>query len=501
MIAPNTVIGSRYRVIRELGGGGMKVVYLAEDLRLAARPCALAEMIDTLPNPEAQRQAEAAFAREADMLAELKHEHIPTVFDRFSEQNRHYLVMEYVEGETLEQRLKRTGGKLAPEEMVPVALQILDTLEYLHSRNPPVIYRDLKPSNIMITPGGMVKLIDFGIARHFQPQSSATMIGTQGYAPPEQYRGKVETRSDLYALGATMHHALSGRDPTTEPPFSFPVLRKFCPELNAALADLVSDALAYYVEQRIRDVGEMKRRLLAIKNGAAAAANGAQAAAPAGQPQLKLPLKTPPAAASASAPTLLTNEIACPACTRAIPGDSRFCSYCAADLRNVLELFQVVSDPNAQTITLSQPSPGHPRTAAAPPIGRPWHRRGRRSPLLLTVLVVVLLAVAVVKLLLFLSDVVSAIQSGASAPPVPPVARSDNPWGESEADPVDPLRTTMLRQMLDAQGYGAVRFKLSGSTISLWGKVRSDADRETIENEASMITGAMNIEDHLQLEE
>ena len=105
--------------------------------------------------------------------------------------------------------------------MIDVALQVLDTLEYLHNLQPPVIYRDLKPSNVMLTPSGQVKLIDFGIARHFQPLSNATMIGTQGYAPPEQYRGKVETRSDLYALGATMHHALSGRDPALEPPFSF----------------------------------------------------------------------------------------------------------------------------------------------------------------------------------------------------------------------------------------------------------------------------------------
>ena len=119
----------------------------------------------------------------------------------------------------------------------------------------------------MITPSGQVKLIDFGIARHFQPLSSATMVGTQGYAPPEQYRGKVETRSDLYALGATMHHALSGRDPTTEPPFSFPLLRKLCPELNPALADLVSEALIYDVERRIRDVDEMKHRLMAIRDG------------------------------------------------------------------------------------------------------------------------------------------------------------------------------------------------------------------------------------------
>ena len=147
----------------------------------------------------------------------------------------------------------RTGGKLPPESVIAIAVQVLDTLEYLHNLTPPVIYRDLKPSNVMISPGGQAKLIDFGIARHFQPLTNATMIGTQGYAPPEQYRGKVETRSDLYALGATMHQALSGRDPAVEAPFSFPPLRKLCPDLNPTLAAIVDQSLAYDVVNRPYD--------------------------------------------------------------------------------------------------------------------------------------------------------------------------------------------------------------------------------------------------------
>src|SRR5580700_9547924 len=273
MIAANSIIGGRYRVIKPVGGGGMKLVYLAEDMRLASRPCALAEMVDSFTDPAMQKQAVAAFQREADMLAQLSNEHIPRVFDRFSEQNRHYLVMEYVDGITLEDELKKSGGKLPESRVIDIALQILDTLQYLHNLSPSVVYRDLKPSNVMITRNGQVKLIDFGIARFFLPQSNATMIGTQGYAPPEQYRGRAESRSDLYALGATMHHALSGRDPAAEPPFSFPKLRKLCPDLNAALADLVSEALIYDVERRIRDVDEMRRRLIAIRNGAAAGAD------------------------------------------------------------------------------------------------------------------------------------------------------------------------------------------------------------------------------------
>src|ERR1700689_4011128 len=271
MIAPNTIVGGRYRVIKPLGGGGMKLVYLAEDLRLASRECALAEMVDTFTSPETQKQAVAAFQREADMLAQLSNEHIPRVFDRFSDQNHHYLVMEFIDGITLEQKLKDAGGKLPEGEVIDVALQVLDTLEYLHNLEPPVIYRDLKPSNVMLTPSGQAKLIDFGIARHFQPLQNATMIGTQGYAPPEQYRGKVEQRSDLYALGATMHHALSGRDPANEAPFSFPPLATLCPEVKYALATLVDDALAYDVERRVPSAMEFKRRLLDIRDGAAPA--------------------------------------------------------------------------------------------------------------------------------------------------------------------------------------------------------------------------------------
>src|SRR5229473_2341983 len=393
MITANTIVGGRYRVVRPLGGGGMKQVYLAEDLRLSARPCALAEMVDGFTNPDTQRQAVIGFQREADMLAELSHEHIPRIYDRFSDQNHHYLVMEYVDGTTLEDSIKAAGGKLGGGDVIDIALQILDTLDYLHNLKPPVIYRDLKPSNVMITASGQLKLIDFGIARHFLPQSNATMIGTQGYAPPEQYRGKVEVRSDLYALGATMHHAISGRDPTTEPPFSFPPLKKLCPDANPALADLVSAALSYDVGPRIPSAAEFKRRLLAIKIEAltqglvdhadVAATLGAATVAAAGKPQLKLPLRTPvspPPVPSPSAPTVLSSatEVTCPQCTKFIPADSRFCSYCAADLRRVLGPDHVL-DADAATVQLPIDSIDH--THQQPPLIRERHRfrRNRRG--------------------------------------------------------------------------------------------------------------------------
>src|SRR5271169_3159249 len=382
MIAPNTIVGGRYRVVRPLGGGVMKLVYLAEDLRLAARRCALAEVVDNFTNPDAQRQAVDAFQREADMLARLNNEHIPRVFDRFSEQNRHYLVMEYIDGATLEEVMKEAGGRLAEPRVIDIALQILDTLEYLHGLEPPVIYRDLKPSNVMMMGNGQAKLIDFGIARHFQPLQNATMIGTQGYAPPEQYRGKVELRSDLYALGATMHHALSGRDPANEAPFSFPPLATLCPSINHELTALIDEGLAYDVERRVPSAAEFKRRLKDIRDGvvpasAPAAASHAehevhppatgpspstapsQAASGPARSQLRLPLgsASAPRPASPSAPTVLrtTLQIDCARCGRSIPVDSRFCSFCGAKVTVAIAEAGVATDHEAETVLLSVP--------------------------------------------------------------------------------------------------------------------------------------------------
>lgn len=519
MIAPNTIVGARYRAIRPLGGGGMKMVYLAEDLRLAARRCALAEMVDTFTNPDMQQQAVAGFQREADMLAELSNEHIPRVYDRFNDQNRHYLVMEYVEGVTLEEALKQAGGKLDQARVIDIALQIGETLEYLHGLNPPVIYRDLKPSNVMLTPSGQIKLIDFGIARHFQPLSNATMIGTQGYAPPEQYRGKVEARSDLYALGATMHHALSGRDPALEPPFSFPLLRKSLPGLHRGLADLVDSALSYDVERRPPDAGELKRRLLAIKietltGGLVGNAEAAAAIAAAGRPQLKLPLggagasraggsSTPPRS-DPSAPTSLVSpgEILCPGCSRRIPGDSRFCSYCAEDLRRVLGPGSVVGPEDETTLLGSgAPSEADHRRGVSYRGERRFVRRKRRfGAAALTLLFVAgYLMVRVISHFLTLgaTEPAPAIPpEGSMAPPglLPAPAPGEMP---PDAGASRSARAAALRRTLDSQGYRNISFRLTDSSIELWGTVPSETDRAIVESIAFTVGGVWSLSDHI----
>ena len=263
MITPNAIVGGRYRIVRMLGGGGMKLAYAAEDLRLAARLCALAEMVDSFTSQDAQRNAIEAFQREADILARLSNRHIPQVFDCFSEANHHYLVMEFIDGTTLENELERSDGKIPEDRVLEVALAVLKALQYLHARTPPLIHRDLKPANLMTTKDGQLKLIDFGIARHFVANARVTMVGTHGYAPPEQYAGRPEPRSDLYSLAATMYQALSGRDPTTEAPFRFPPLRNYCPDLNPKLIAAIERALAYDIGNRPRDAEAFRQQLLA----------------------------------------------------------------------------------------------------------------------------------------------------------------------------------------------------------------------------------------------
>jgi predicted Ser/Thr protein kinase len=491
MIAPNTVIGARYRVVKPLGGGGMKLVYLAEDLRLASRPCALAEMVDSFTSPEMQRQAVAAFQREADMLAQLANEHIPRVFDRFSEENHHYLVMEYIDGITLEERLRQADGKLAEQEMVEIALQVLDTLEYLHTRQPPVVYRDLKPSNVMLTRGGLAKLIDFGIARFFQGQQNATMIGTQGYAPPEQYRGRVDARSDLYALGATMHHALSGRDPAAEPPFSFPPLRSVAAAVTPALAELIDQSLQYDAVLRVRDATEFKQRLLAIKLGAGVNSAAPAPAARSGQPQLRLPLGRP---AVPSAPTVVSaaSEIACEQCGRRIPSDSRFCSFCAAPVRVVLGPAHVA--PDARTADLTPP-------AGAALYGPESGARARvqRDPnsyfVLAALLAAALIITVVVSYAIMRRNQVAAGSSvpGESYAPAAPGAPAMPPYVNQ--------RMLALRQALDAAGYTNVHFKLVGDTLILTGTVPTETDRMIVQSMVFTVAGVFSMEDHLRVQE
>jgi serine/threonine protein kinase/ABC-type branched-subunit amino acid transport system substrate-binding protein len=262
LLQAETMLQNRYRITQLLGQGGMGAIYLAIDTRFSSRTCVIKEMLDHFNDPEQRAQATESFHREADFLASLRHPGIPEVYDRFTESNRHYLVMEYINGVDLEQRLIDNGGPFQEKDVINWMIQTLDVLSYLHHQKPPIIYRDMKPANIITTSWGKVYLIDFGIARFFNPVSRGTMIGTQGYAPPEQYRGQVEPRSDLYAAGATMHYMLTGRDPQNEAPFSFPPVRTLNPEISEEMEDVILKTLDPELENRYESADEMLSQLM-----------------------------------------------------------------------------------------------------------------------------------------------------------------------------------------------------------------------------------------------
>ena len=261
-LEPGTVLADRYQIERFLAGGGMGVVYVAQDQRLAERQVAIKEIFDRFTNPEERAQAIEYFHREADTLAQLTHPAIPAIFDRFGEGNCHYLVMDFVEGVNLEQEIAGLGGQLPESRVIEIGRELCDVLTYLHSFSPPIIYRDMKPGNVILRPDGRITLIDFGIARIFSPQGKATLIGTPGFAPPEQYSGQVDERSDLYGLAATLHYILTGRDPEKYPPFSCPPVLSEKPDASPFLAQAIDQALAYKAEERPKSAEAFKDMFL-----------------------------------------------------------------------------------------------------------------------------------------------------------------------------------------------------------------------------------------------
>jgi serine/threonine protein kinase len=256
-----TLLEGRYKIVKILGQGGMGAVYLAEDQRLPTK-WAIKEMKrDGLSAQELQDAAQL-FHTEAKLLSQLRHRNLPRIVDFFQREEQLYLVMDFIEGETLEARIARDGPIPLPFAL-DLCLQISDVLDYLHTRDDPVVFRDFKPGNVMLTPQDEVKLVDFGIARIFsQDKSKDTQaLGTPGYAAPEQYgKGQSGPQTDLYAFGATIHHALSGRDPTPEP-FQFPSLAQFRQDLPPELVALIEACLSLKPGDRPESAFAIKRQI------------------------------------------------------------------------------------------------------------------------------------------------------------------------------------------------------------------------------------------------
>jgi serine/threonine protein kinase len=214
----------------------------ASDTGLGGRIVAVKDMTEEGLSPQEIAEAATAFQQEAHLLAGLHHPNLPAIHDHFTDGGRWYLVMDFIEGQTLEEYLQHHGTPGLPvAEVLRLADQICAVLQYLHAYSPPIIFRDLKPSNIMLTPSGHLYLIDFGIARIFKPgQTRDTMpIGTEGYAAPEQY-GKTQTtvRSDIYSFGVILHQLLTGIDPAVKP-FTFPWIRPLNPQVPPLLEALI----------------------------------------------------------------------------------------------------------------------------------------------------------------------------------------------------------------------------------------------------------------------
>ncbi len=237
----------RYRFCQPIGAGGMGTVYLAEDRGANNSPCVIKQLTNKFTDPSEHAEAVRLFKREVSILRNLHHPGIVHIFDDYvTEDGRYFLVMDYVPGKDLDV-LVRGSGALTSEAVVRISVQICEVLEYLHCLQPPVIYRDLKPSNLILTPDGRIIFVDFGIARSFMPKVVATRVVTAGYSPPEQYFGKPETRSDLYSLGATISHLVTGKRPK---PLALCTPGLMNPQVWPSLDTLVRRLTAHAVEDR-----------------------------------------------------------------------------------------------------------------------------------------------------------------------------------------------------------------------------------------------------------
>ncbi len=255
----------RYRVQEQVGAGGFSAVYKALDIRDGSEVAIKAVSLHGL-NVQQKIEATDAFNREIQFLSQLKHRCLPRMHEHFSEADCWYIVMDFIEGKSLEHYLEEGERRITLDEALDFGLVLCDVLEYLHAHTPAIIFRDLKPSNVLLTPGGRVYLIDFGIARRFVPgrKKDTLPFGSPGYAAPEQYgRAQTTPRSDIYSLGAVLHQMLTYQHPALTP-FQFAPVGKSNPVVPKELEELISSMVELDMEQRPENIGQVKDRLREI---------------------------------------------------------------------------------------------------------------------------------------------------------------------------------------------------------------------------------------------
>ena len=264
-LMPNSQLqNGRYVVEKVLGQGGMGAAVLARDTRVSNKRVVIKELISDESDPTQRLEDERNFEREVETLANLDHPLIPTVTDSFKEGLRYYMVQEYAPGENLEDYMERANKPMPENEALTYISQVLDILEYLGEQKPPIVHRDIKPANIIISSRDKrARLVDFGIARADEAKNAkhkqTTALGTPGYAPPEQYQGNADTRSDLYALAATLHHLVTNRDPRNFPPFSYPPARSLNNKITPELERILEHALMIDSNKRYQSAAAMKQ--------------------------------------------------------------------------------------------------------------------------------------------------------------------------------------------------------------------------------------------------
>lgn len=322
-LEPATILNHRYEIVRRIGGGGMGAVYLAKDRNLGDAPRAVKEMVESHLDPTQHEKAIGDFKRESLLLTSLEHPCIPTIYDYFYDDvlNRFYLVMKYISGGDLASRMRAAiGGKIDEKTVTDWAMQVADVLDYLHSRPKPIIYRDLKPANLMIDGNtGRVMLIDFGIARWVsQQEKGVTAVGTMGYAPPELFSGRVQPASDVYSLGATMFHLLTGADPQDNPLLIFdfsknPRPRQINPAISTEMEQILMRTVEYKPDDRFRTAGELRNELVRHLENLMAG-------------RVSYGMPTP----NIGSETTQMQTVYCGFCGGRIAADDVFCAHCGA---------------------------------------------------------------------------------------------------------------------------------------------------------------------------
>jgi serine/threonine-protein kinase len=281
-VKPGEDLRGRYRIRERIGQGGMGNIYLADDMRLEGRLCALKEVEYDRALPEnILKEAREQFLREATVLARLDHPNLPKVSDFFSIEKRDYLVMDYVPGKDLRTLLieaRKQKQFLAEEDVVNWGSQLMDALAYLHSQKPPIVHRDIKPSNIKVTPSGLIKLVDFGLVKVLAPDEvTITVIHGQGtalYTPLEQYgsdEAHTDIRSDVYSLGATLYHLLTNEPPAEArnrflKPDSLVPPRQINPEISIRTERAVLRAMCLHPDERPQTIEELRQYLFGTRD-------------------------------------------------------------------------------------------------------------------------------------------------------------------------------------------------------------------------------------------